>query len=72
MSETKKRERPTWAQVKELEKKCNELQCANQLMEEELNRHKRELVKEREISSGRLSEIERLKNRNIFRRILNR
>lgn len=72
MSETKKRERPTWAQVRELEKKCNELQHTNQLLGEELIQVNRELEKERNASEGRLSEIERLKSRNFFKRLFSR
>ena len=70
--EKKKATRPTWAMVRDLEKERDQLKESIALAEAELNAARRELEKESDVSIGRLREIERLKNRNLFERILNR
>lgn len=78
MAETKKRVRPTWTMVRELEGKVKDLQGkietlekSNKFMEDELGRMRAEVSLHESISDDRSAEVFRLKNRNLWQRIFN-
>ena len=78
MAETKKRVRPTWTMVRELEGKVKVLQednatmlQSNKLMEDELKRMRTEVSFHESIADDRAAEVFRLRNRNWWQRLFN-